>query len=78
MTDDRPVLRVSWRDAFFDYDAHDASEIRPDYLVQTVGFLLADGPKFVSLAAEILPNGDGFRAITHIPTKLVKTREVLG
>jgi hypothetical protein len=67
-----PLVVVTWRDAFFDFDQKDAGDCRADYLVHTVGFLLAEGPKFVSLAQEVLPDGDGFRAVTHIPVSIVE------
>lgn len=66
------LVLVIWRDAYFDFDQHDAEDSRPDYLVHTVGFLLSDGPRFVSLAQEVLPDGDGFRAVTHIPVSIVE------
>ena len=66
------LVLVIWRDAFFDFDQADADDIRPDYLVHTVGFLIAQGPKFVSLAQEVLPDGDGYRAVTHIPLSIVE------
>src|SRR4026209_1667692 len=69
---EHPLVLVIWRDAFFDFDQSNADDIRPDYLVHTVGFLLAEGPKFVSLAPEVLPDGDGFRAVTHIPMSIVE------
>lgn len=68
-----PLVLVTWRDAFFDFDQKEAEDCRPDYLVHTVGFLLSDGPKFVSLAQEVLPDGDGFRAVTHIPLSIVES-----
>ena len=74
---EHPTVLVIWRDAFFDFDQSDAEDIRPDYLVHTVGFLVAEGPRFVSLAQEILPDGDGFRAVTHIPTSIVERIERL-
>jgi len=61
----------------FDFDQSDAEDVRPDYLVHTVGFLVAEGPRFVSLAQEILPDGDGFRAVTHIPMSIVERIERL-
>ena len=67
-----PLVLVTWRDAFFDFDQKDPEDYRADYLVHTVGFLLSDGPKFVSLAQEVLPDGDGFRAVTHIPLSIVE------
>jgi hypothetical protein len=75
---EHPLVLVIWRDAFFDFDQTNADDIRPDYLVHTVGFLLAEGPKFVSLAQEVLPDGDGFRAVTHIPLSIVERIVHLG
>jgi len=68
---EHPLVVVIWRDAFFDFDQAHVDDVRPDYLVHTVGFLLADGPTFVSLAQEVLPDGDGYRAVTHIPVSIV-------
>jgi hypothetical protein len=69
---EQPLVLVVWRDAFFDFDQHDPEDCRADYLVHTVGFLVSDGPRFVSLAQEVLPDGDGFRAVTHIPVSIVE------
>ena len=74
---EHPTVLIVWRDAFFDFDQSDAEDVRPDYLVHTVGFLVAEGPRFVSLAQEILPDGDGFRAVTHIPMSIVERIERL-
>jgi hypothetical protein len=30
------------------------------------------GPRFVSLAQEVLPDGEGLRAVTHIPLPIVE------
>ena len=68
-----PLVLVTWRDAWFDFDEPDPEEVRADYLVSTVGFLVRRGPRFVSVAQEILPDGDGFRAVTHIPVAVVET-----
>lgn len=67
-----PLVLVTWRDAWFDFDAADPEDTRPDYLVHTVGFLVREGPRFVSIAQEILPDDDGFRAVTHIPVVVVE------
>ena len=67
-----PLVLVTWRDAWFDFDEPDPEDVRADYLVSTVGFLVRQGPRFVSVAQEILPDGDGFRAVTHIPTAVVE------
>jgi hypothetical protein len=73
-----PLALVVWRDAFFDFDRKPDEETRTDYLVHTVGFVLADGPTFISLAQEVLPDDDGFRAVTHIPLAIVERIEYLG
>jgi hypothetical protein len=75
---DLPLVLVTWRDAWFDFDGEDPSETRPDYLVTTVGFVLRDGPRFLSVAQEVLPDGDGFRAVTHIPRSVVESVVPIG
>lgn len=67
-----PLVLVEWHDAWFDFDLPAAEERRADYLVRTVGFLVAEDPRFLSLAQEILPEGEGFRAVTHIPVAIVE------
>lgn len=67
-----PLVLVTWRDAWFDFDEPDPEDARTDYLVSTVGFLVRQGQRFVSVAQEVLPDGDGFRAVTHIPTAVVE------
>lgn len=69
---EHPLVLVIWRDAYFDFDQRSSEDSRSDYLVHTVGFLLSDGPRFVSLAQEVLPDGDGYRAVTHIPLSIVE------
>jgi hypothetical protein len=70
-TEPPELVLVTWRDAWFDFDVADPEETHADYLVRTVGFLVRRGPRFVSIAQEVLPDGDGFRAITHIPVEIV-------
>lgn len=67
-----PLVLVEWHDAWFDFDLPDVEERRADYLVRTVGFLVAEDPRFLSLAQEVLPEGEGFRAVTHIPVAIVE------
>jgi hypothetical protein len=67
-----PLVLVTWRDAWFDFDQADDEDERPDYLVRTVGFVVRQGPRFVSIAQELLPDGDGFRAVTHIPWSVIE------
>jgi hypothetical protein len=66
-----PLVLVTWRDAWFDFDEVDPEDARSDYLVTTVGFLVRQGPRFLSIAQEVLPDGDGYRAVTHIPVSVV-------
>lgn len=72
-----PLVLVEWHDAWFDFDLPAADERRADYLVRTVGFLVAEDPRFLSLAQEVLPEGEGFRAITHIPVAIVERMQRL-
>ena len=72
-----PLVLVTWHDAWFDFDQKDPEDCRPDYVVRTVGFLVNDGARFVSLAQEVLPDGDGFRAITHIPRSIIESISTL-
>jgi hypothetical protein len=67
-----PLAMVEWHDAWFDLDLESPDGCRQDYLVHTVGFLVSEGPRFVSLAQEILPDGEGLRAVTHIPLAIVE------
>ena len=66
------LVLVTWHDAWFDFDQEDPEDCRSDYLVQTVGFLVSDGPRFVSVAQEVLTDGEGFRAVTHIPASIIE------
>jgi hypothetical protein len=66
-----PLVIVEWHDAWFDIDLDGIEQRRPNYLVRTIGFLLSDGP-VVSVAQEVLPEGEGFRAVTHVPASLVQ------
>jgi len=67
-----PLVLVEWHDAWFDFDLPDVEERRADYLVRTVGFLVAEDPLFLSLSQEILPESERFRAVTHIPVAIVE------
>jgi hypothetical protein len=67
-----PIVLVTWQDAWADSEQHERTEWRSDYLVRTTGFLVRDDPDVVSIAQEILPEADGFRAVTHIPRGMVE------
>jgi hypothetical protein len=67
-----PLVLVEWLDAWFDLDQSGPEDCRSSYPVRTVGFLVGDGPGFLSVAQEVLPEGEGFRAVTHIPVGIVE------
>jgi hypothetical protein len=69
---EHPLVLVEWHDAWFEVDEAAPQHRRLDYPVRTVGFLIGDGPSVLSLAQEVLPDAEGFRAVTHIPLPIVK------
>jgi hypothetical protein len=69
-----PLVIVTWQDAWFDFD--EPATPRTDYLVRTVGFIVAEDKGFIHVAQEQIP--DGFRAITHIPKPTIETVFSLG
>ena len=68
-----PVI-VTWRDANFVLDYEEPPK---DYLVRTVGFVVKVTTKFLGIAAEELPDEDGWRAVTWIPISTIEGRPVL-
>jgi len=66
------LVMVRWRDAWFDFE-HGATGWRDSYIVQTVGFLVRRDAGVISVAQELLPGRDGFRAVTHIPMGVVES-----
>ncbi|MEA2520420.1 MAG: hypothetical protein QOI81_66 [Actinomycetota bacterium] len=68
-----PLVLCLWHDAFFDFQETDPEDCRDDYVVRTVGYLVNEGPRFLSIAQELLPDEDGFRAVTHIPRSIVES-----
>jgi hypothetical protein len=71
------MLSVTWRDAWFDLE-RPSEGWRGSYLVSTVGYVVREDEAVLSLAQELLPEGDGFRAITHIPVGAIVPRVHLG
>jgi hypothetical protein len=72
-----PLVLCLWHDAFFDFQEADPEDCREDYVVRTVGYLVKEGPRFLSIAQELLPDEDGFRAVTHIPRSIVESITML-
>jgi hypothetical protein len=73
VTPAHPLVLIRWQDAWFDADQQDAEDWRSEYLVQTVGFVVRQEPDLVSIAQELLPEGDGYRAVTHIPRGMIES-----
>ena len=67
-----PLVLVEWQDAWFEGERESIEDAPEDYLVRTVGFLVRTGGRVLSVAQELLPEGDGFRAVTHIPAGMVE------
>ena len=68
--EDFEVYVVRWRDAFFDEGQLSREDFRDDFVVRSLGFLVRDDANILSLAQELLPDGE-YRAVTHIPRQLV-------
>jgi hypothetical protein len=62
------IVLVTWRDAWFTLDEEPP---RADYQVRTVGWVVDTDDIWIRVAAEKLPDDDGYRAITSIPRALV-------
>jgi hypothetical protein len=67
-----PLVLVHWLDAWYDADEQSHEDWRADYPVQTVGYLVRDDHNVISIAQEVLPDDEGFRAVTHIPRPMVQ------
>ena len=61
------MVVVTWTDAYDDDEA-----TAHDFPVTTVGFITEQNEQVLSVAAERLPDG-AWRAVTHIPTGVVRT-----
>lgn len=65
-----PIFEVVWSDAWFDRDESEPSQWLDKYLVHSIGFLVRDDELVLSLAGEILPDGQ-YRSVTHVPRNMV-------
>ena len=67
-----PLVLVTWRDAYSDHDQSDPPEDDEgdDCQVETVGFLVLKGRKFLHVAHEVLQSGET-RDVTKIPHGIV-------
>lgn len=68
---------IEWRDAFHDAEQTSPEDWRADYIVRTVGWILREDELFVHLAAEVLPDNDGYRGTSHIPVPMILGRHIL-
>lgn len=74
------VVKLTWEDAWHngkDYfttkDIHDM----PDYFLVTVGFVLRDNKKGITLSPEFIPENDRYRFAHHICRAMIRKVEVL-
>ena len=61
------IAHVHWKDAWFSYDDTDKREPK---IMDTVGILVDDDPKGITVAQDM--DEDGFRALTFIPRVLIQ------
>lgn len=66
-----PLVVVHWLDAWYQGDEQTEDEWPDEYPIRTVGYLVRDEPTVLSIAQEVLPECEGFRAVTHIPRAVV-------
>jgi len=64
------IVRVDWLDAWEDTGPIQEKDWRDTYPVTTYGILVRLG-ETVTIAAEALPEGDGYRGVTHVPVGVV-------
>jgi hypothetical protein len=64
-----PIVECIYQDVWFDPDTSEPPW-PPNYVVHAVGFLVRDEENVLSLASEITQDG-GYKAVTHVPRKLV-------
>ena len=72
---------VSWLDAVSPASTHavnlsDISTVHQSLPIQTVGWVLVDDDKGITMAGEFCQDGD-YRSITHIPRSLITDVRVL-
>lgn len=60
------MILVSWRESWLDVDVDEPGRSATEHVVTTVGYLIRDGADLISVAAEQLPAGDGWRSVRHI------------
>ena len=71
------ILYVLWQDACFQGDALKTEELCDKFEVESIGFLVRETPKILSIAQDYQKTIDKWRSITHIPKSLIKKRKCL-
>lgn len=69
------AAEVFWRDAHYEFEVKNLADLRDDYVVRTVGYIVDESPRFLTLAQEVLPGDDGWRGVTRIPVENVLSRK---
>jgi hypothetical protein len=77
VTEQYKLVEVAWQDAWADHEESNLKDWRDEQPVSTVGWVVRDTKRVLSIANEIL-HGDEvhadettFRCITHIPRPLI-------
>jgi len=66
-----PLVVVHWLDAWYDPGEQTSEDWRDEYEIRTVGYLVREEAGVISIAQEVLPDGEGFRSVTHVPRPMV-------
>lgn len=77
---DEPIVKITWKDAWYDADYVDESDFADEFVIETVGFLVRRGEHAISIATERQPEEGKarWRGVTHIPWPMVVSVEELG
>jgi len=60
------LVLIRWRDAHHEFEQDTSDRPQEDFIVETIGYLIARDELFISVAQERLPDGR-YRGVTHLP-----------
>ena len=70
---EHPVEVVVWLDAWFSSEPSEPDDWEEEWRMTTTGFVVRETKTLLSLAHELLPEGD-YKGVSHIPKSLVVSR----